>query len=97
MTLAGIGCSCIGKQVKMNPGIWFLISLDRTALLKIYRKRMWVEEMYGDMKGHGFDLEATHLQRCRSNFPTGPGGLYCLCVVDHPGELGCETWLSPFG
>ena len=22
---------------------------------------MWVEEMYGDMKGHGFDLEATHL------------------------------------
>ena len=23
---------------------------------------MWIEEMYGDMKGHGFDLEATHLQ-----------------------------------
>jgi hypothetical protein len=22
---------------------------------------MWTEEMYGDMKGHGFDLEATHL------------------------------------
>jgi hypothetical protein len=22
---------------------------------------MWIEEMYGDMKGHGFDLEATHL------------------------------------
>jgi hypothetical protein len=22
---------------------------------------MWVEETYGDLKGHGFDLEATHL------------------------------------
>ena len=43
---------------------WYLVS-DRpgkNALLKIYRKRMWVEEMYGDMKGHGFDLEATHLK-----------------------------------
>ena len=26
-----------------------------------YKIRMWTEEMYGDMKGHGFDLEATHL------------------------------------
>jgi hypothetical protein len=43
---------------------WYLVSDQpgRTSLLKIYRKRMWVEEMYGDMKGHGFDLEATHLQ-----------------------------------
>jgi hypothetical protein len=43
---------------------WYLVS-DRpgkTALLRTYRKRMWVEEMYGDMKGHGFDLEATHLK-----------------------------------
>jgi hypothetical protein len=22
---------------------------------------MWIEEMFGDMKGHGFDLEATRL------------------------------------
>jgi hypothetical protein len=22
---------------------------------------MWTEELYGDLKGHGFDLEATHL------------------------------------
>lgn len=43
---------------------WYLVSdrAGRTALLKTYRKRMWVEEMYGDMKGHGFDLEATHLK-----------------------------------
>ena len=23
---------------------------------------MWLEEMFGDMKGHGFDLEATYLR-----------------------------------
>jgi hypothetical protein len=29
--------------------------------LQLYRRRMWIEEMFGDMKGHGFDLEATRL------------------------------------
>lgn len=42
---------------------WFLVSdCEGThQLIKLYRIRMWTEEMYGDMKGHGFDLEATHL------------------------------------
>jgi len=30
--------------------------------LKAYRWRMWIEEMFGDFKGHGFDLEHTHLR-----------------------------------
>jgi hypothetical protein len=29
--------------------------------LLAYRRRMWIEEMFGDLKLHGFDLEATHL------------------------------------
>lgn len=29
--------------------------------LRAYRRRMWIEEMFGDLKGHGFDLESTHL------------------------------------
>ena len=29
---------------------------------RYYSKRMWVEEMFGDMKGHGFDLERSRLQ-----------------------------------
>jgi hypothetical protein len=29
--------------------------------LRLYRRRMWIEEMFGDMKGHGFNLEATRL------------------------------------
>jgi len=32
------------------------------AALKAYRVRMWIEEMFGDLKGHGFDLESTHLR-----------------------------------
>jgi hypothetical protein len=27
-----------------------------------YRIRMWIEEMFGDLKGHGFDLESSHLR-----------------------------------
>lgn len=44
---------------------WFLVADDQPRSSKEhiahYRIRMWTEEMYGDMKGHGFDLEATHL------------------------------------
>ena len=31
-------------------------------VLVLYPYRMWTEEMFGDMKGNGFDLEATHLR-----------------------------------
>jgi hypothetical protein len=43
---------------------WYLVS-DQPAdwrTIRLYKVRMWIEEMYGDMKGHGFDLEATHLR-----------------------------------
>jgi hypothetical protein len=30
--------------------------------LLAYKRRMWIEEMFGDFKGHGFDLESTHLR-----------------------------------
>jgi hypothetical protein len=29
--------------------------------LRAYRRRMWTEELFGDLKGHGFDLASTHL------------------------------------
>ena len=32
------------------------------AVLALYPYRMWTEEMFGDMKGNGFDLETTHLR-----------------------------------
>jgi hypothetical protein len=43
---------------------WLLATnLDDPRLtLKAYRVRMWIEETFGDLKKHGFDLESTHLR-----------------------------------
>ena len=35
---------------------------DREMILRYYRRRMWAEEMHGDLKKHGFDLESTMLR-----------------------------------
>jgi hypothetical protein len=35
---------------------------DGTLTLRYYKRRMWIEEMFGDLKGHGFDLESTMLR-----------------------------------
>ena len=34
---------------------------DLSTALCFYKRRMWIEEMFGDMKKHGFDLESTML------------------------------------
>ncbi len=43
---------------------WLLASSLPTlpATLRAYRRRMWIEELFGDLKKHGFDLEHTHLR-----------------------------------
>lgn len=46
---------------------WFLLADCTDARTsgalgaRLYSLRMWTEELYGDLKGHGFDLEVTHL------------------------------------
>ena len=35
---------------------------DRRMTLTYYARRMWIEEMFGDFKKHGFDLESTMLR-----------------------------------
>jgi hypothetical protein len=50
------------KKGEKEP--WLLatnLSAQRETL-GAYRRRMWIEEMFGDMKGNGFDLESTHLR-----------------------------------
>ncbi|MGP1684937.1 MAG: IS4 family transposase [Giesbergeria sp.] len=32
------------------------------AARQAYRRRMWIEEMFGDWKRHGWDIESTHLR-----------------------------------
>jgi hypothetical protein len=34
----------------------------RRAALRAYRRRMWLDELFGDRSGHGFDLEHSHLR-----------------------------------
>jgi len=43
---------------------WLLATnlLDARQARHAYQRRMWIEEMFGDLKGHGFDLEASRLQ-----------------------------------
>ncbi len=49
-------------QVGEEEPWWLATDLpDRATTLATYARRMWVEEMFGDLKGKGFDLESTHL------------------------------------
>jgi hypothetical protein len=43
---------------------WCLVTNlpDCRMALHYYARRMWIEEMFGDMKKHGFDLESTMLR-----------------------------------
>lgn len=34
----------------------------KTQALNAYKVRMWIEEMFGDFKGHGCDLESSHIR-----------------------------------
>lgn len=34
---------------------------ELSSALRFYKRRMWIEEMFGDLKKHGFDLESTML------------------------------------
>ncbi len=51
------------KKGEREP--WLLVTNLPTSreALWAYKRRMWIEEMFGDFKGHGFDLESTQLRR----------------------------------
>lgn len=49
------------KRGEKEPWLLATNFPSRQATLRAYKRRMWIEEMFGDMKGHGFDLESSHL------------------------------------
>jgi hypothetical protein len=49
------------KKGEEHPWILFSNLEGTKTVLSLYAKRMWIDELYGDLKGHGFDLESTHL------------------------------------
>lgn len=63
--LAGVNLALVWAAGEDEP--WYLATstptLSRT--LWLYRHRMWTEALYGDLKGHGFDLEKTRVQTVR--------------------------------
>jgi hypothetical protein len=50
------------KRGEKEPWLLATNLPSRQKTLRAYRRRMWIEEMFGDLKGHGFDLESTHLR-----------------------------------
>ena len=50
------------KRGEKEPWLLATNLPSRQEALGAYRRRMWIEEMFGDMKGNGFDLESTHLR-----------------------------------
>jgi hypothetical protein len=50
---------------KIGEGEPWLLATNLPSLreaLRAYERRMWIEEMFGDLKDNGFDLESTHLR-----------------------------------
>jgi hypothetical protein len=47
-----------------EPKPWLLTTNlpSAYAARQAYARRMWIEEMFGDWKGHGWDVETTHLR-----------------------------------
>jgi len=43
---------------------WLLVTNfpTKSQTLKAYKVRMWIEEMFGDFKGHGCNLESSHIR-----------------------------------
>jgi len=50
------------KRGEKEP--WYLATNQLSGLpaVRLYKRRMWIEEMFGDMKGHGVNLELSRLQ-----------------------------------
>jgi hypothetical protein len=49
--------------VKGEPEPWLLATNfpDAHTTRQCYRRRVWIEQLFGDLKRHGFDLQSTHL------------------------------------
>lgn len=59
------GVNLLADWAPGEPQPWLLSTNLATpgATARAYRRRMWTEELFGDLKGHGFDLESTHLNQ----------------------------------
>jgi hypothetical protein len=63
-----------------------------------YARRMWIEEMFGDWKGHGRDIETTHLRHPArlSRLVLALALLYIWLVFwgERLIKAGCRAWVD---
>lgn len=50
------------KVGEKSPWLLATNQLSARPAVRLYKRRMWIEEMFGDMKGHGFNLELSRLR-----------------------------------
>ena len=79
---------------------WLLTTNLLTARLarQAYARRMGIEEMFGDWKGHGWDIETTHLRHPArlSRLVLALGLLYIWLVLwgERLIKAGCRAWVD---
>ena len=49
-------------KVGEKDPLLLVTNLPTIKALRLYKKRMWIEEMFGDFKSNGMDLEKTRLR-----------------------------------
>ncbi len=76
------------KKGEKEP--WLLatnLPTSREALFA-YKRRMWIEEMFADFKGHGFDLESTRLRHfARLSRLTLAVAMLYVWLVEHGAQV----------
>jgi hypothetical protein len=71
------------KVGEKEPWLLATNQLSAQPAIRLYQRRMWIEEMFGDMKGHGFDLELIRLRtpECLSRLTLAVCILYVWIVT----------------
>jgi hypothetical protein len=89
---------CYWRTGEKEP--WFLATnlVDSAAVLHAYALRMWIEEMYGDWKGHGVYLEQTHLchisRLARLTFAVALSYLWLVTQGSKTIKRGLRRWVD---
>lgn len=79
---------------------WLLATNLPTANLawRVYKRRMWIEELFGDLKRQGFDLASTHLQHVarlsRLTLAVALLYLWCLSLGSRLIKNGQRPWVD---
>jgi hypothetical protein len=79
---------------------WLLTTnlTDARAARQAYARRMWIEEMFGDCKDHGWDIESTHLRHPDrlSRLVLALALLYIWLVLWGNAliKAGCRAWVD---